>query len=62
TDEFPTSGTAGAEPGGTSAIVVDNVSSSGHASSVYFGNLSAATCTGGTASGCAVQRLQSGVQ
>jgi hypothetical protein len=62
TDAFPTSGTAGAEPGGTSGIVVDNVSSDGHESSVYFGNLGPATCTGGTASGCAVQRLQSGVQ
>jgi hypothetical protein len=46
--------------------VVDNVSSSGHASSLYYSTLSPATCTtaSGTSSsgGCAVQRTQSGLQ
>ncbi|MGD0497909.1 MAG: hypothetical protein ABSC23_05675 [Bryobacteraceae bacterium] len=52
----------GAESGGTSGIVVDNVSALGHASSLYFSTLGVASCTGGSAGGCAVQRTQGGVQ
>ncbi len=53
--------------GGTSGIVVDNVSADGHASSLYYSTQGAATCTtetGGSSSagGCAVQRTQSGLQ
>ncbi len=66
TDEGALIGSAvGAEPGGTSAIVVDNVSSSGQASSVYFGTLSATACGttgGGNVSTCAVKRTQAGLQ
>lgn len=56
----------GAEPGGTSGIVVDNVSTSGQASSLYYSNLSGST-TCGTAGGnnvtaCAVKRTQAGLQ
>ncbi|MEQ1949607.1 MAG: hypothetical protein ABL995_20615 [Bryobacteraceae bacterium] len=48
-----------ASPGGTSGIVVDNVSADGHASSVYFGTGSAAACnSGGSTGGCAVHRTQ----
>jgi hypothetical protein len=57
---------AGQSSGGTSGIVVDNVSSSGHASSLYYSTLGAATCTtasgSSSAGGCAVQRTQSGLQ
>ena len=64
---FPaTVAAAGNSSGGTSGIVVDNVSSSGHASSLYYSTLSTATCTSasGTSSsgGCAVQRTQSGLK
>src|SRR5439155_21993777 len=64
---FPASvAAAGTSSGGTSGIVVDNVSTSGHASSLYYSTLSTATCTsaGGTSNsgGCAVQRTQSGLQ
>jgi hypothetical protein len=72
TSSFPTAATSTASTGqtsgsgGTSGIVVDNVSSSGHASSLYYSTLSPATCTtaSGTSSsgGCAVQRTQSGLQ
>ena len=54
-----------AEPGGTSGMIVDNVSSSGQAQSLYFSTLGAATCGtsgGGNVSGCAVKRTQSGLQ
>jgi hypothetical protein len=53
------------EPGGTSGIVVDNGSSSGQASSLYFTTLGAAVCGtsgGGNVSACAVKRTQSGLQ
>jgi hypothetical protein len=45
---------------GTSGIVVDNVSASGHASSLYYSPLTASICTGNaSATGCAVQVTQS---
>jgi len=67
TSGFPaTAAATGSTSGGTSGIVVDNVSTSGHASSLYYSTLSTATCTSasGTSSsgGCAVQRTQSGLQ
>ncbi|MEQ1885244.1 MAG: hypothetical protein ABL967_09300 [Bryobacteraceae bacterium] len=50
-------------PGGSSGIVVDNVSSSGHASSIYYSTGSTATCTdGNNGAGCAVHRTQMGLQ
>jgi hypothetical protein len=73
TSTLTSSSTAVAEGGttgtlvGSSGIVVDNVSASGHASSLYYGTQTAATCTtqaGGSSSGagCLVQRTQSGLQ
>ena len=54
----------GTSAGGTSAIIVDNVSASaGQASSLYYSTLSNATCgVGGSTAGCAVHRTQSGVK
>jgi hypothetical protein len=48
--------------GGTSAIIIDNSSSAGGASQVYFTPLSDQTCTasGGTG-GCAIQASQTGL-
>ena len=54
------------EPGGSSGIIIDNISSSAQASSVYFSPLSFATSTanGNCASGigCAVKATQSALQ
>ncbi len=63
TSSFPTTAAATrASTAGTSGIVVDNVSTDGHASSLYYSTLGAASCTGGSAGGCAVQTTQSGLQ
>jgi hypothetical protein len=65
TSTFPaTAASTGAELGGTSGIVVDNVSTStGQGASLYFSTLSNATCgVGGSTAGCAVKRTQSGLQ
>src|SRR5207245_7624638 len=67
TSGFPaTAAATGASAGGTSGIVVDNVSSEGHASSLYYSTLSTASCTTATGTsssgGCAVQRTQSGLK
>jgi hypothetical protein len=55
-----------AASGGTSGIVVDNVSASSQASSLYFTYLNnaaiGATCNGATGVGCAVKLTQSGLQ
>jgi hypothetical protein len=54
-----------AETGGTSGMVVDNVSTASQASSLYFGTLGATTCSttgGGNVTACAVKRTQSGLQ
>jgi len=49
--------------GGTSAIIVDNDSTSGQASSLYFGTLATSTTVcGTTAAYCAVKLTQSGLQ
>jgi hypothetical protein len=63
----PTGTTAkAAASGGTSGIVVDNVSASSQASSLYFTYLNnaaiGATCNGATGVGCAVKLTQSGLQ
>jgi len=64
----PTSGASptnqSSENGGTSGIVVDNVSSEAQASSLYFSTLGTATCgtPGGGNTGCAVKVTQSGLQ
>jgi hypothetical protein len=55
------------EPGGTSGIIIDNVSSAGQASSVYFSPLefaAGAAANGNCAAGvgCAVKATQSGLQ
>jgi hypothetical protein len=53
------------EPGGTSAIIIDDVSSQNQASSLYFSTLGAETCGtpgGGNVSGCSVKLTQSGLQ
>jgi hypothetical protein len=55
----------GAENGGTSGMIVDNVRSSGQASSLYFSTLGAAACGtsgGGHVSASAVKRTQAGLQ
>jgi len=58
----PTSGT-GTVAGGTSAIVIDNASSAGGASQVYFTPLSDQVCTtSGGMGGCAIQASQSLLQ
>lgn len=50
------------EVGGTSGIVVDNVSSQPQASSIYFSTLNTTTCGDGTSGGgCAVKLTQSGL-
>jgi hypothetical protein len=55
-----------AASGGSSGIVVDNVSASAQASSLYFTYLSnsaiGATCNGVSGVGCAVKLTQSGLQ
>jgi hypothetical protein len=55
-----------AAAGGTSGIVIDNVSTSAQASSLYFTILrnaqTNATCNGSTGVGCAVKLTQSGLQ
>ncbi len=55
-----------AASGGTSGIVVDNLSASSQASSLYFTYLSngviGATCNGVTGVGCAIKLTQSGLQ
>jgi hypothetical protein len=60
-----TANTAAAS-GGTGGIVVDNVSASAQASSLYFNYLSnsaiGATCNGVSGVGCAVKLTQSGLQ
>jgi hypothetical protein len=60
-----TAATAAAS-GGASGIVVDNVSASSQASSLYFTYLNnaaiGATCNGATGVGCAVKLTQSGLQ
>jgi len=49
--------------GGTSGIIVDNDSTAGQASSIYFGTLAtSATVCGNTAAFCAVKLTQSGLQ
>jgi hypothetical protein len=49
--------------GGTSGIVVDNNSTSGQASSLYFGTLATSTTIcGTTAAYCAVKLTQSALQ
>jgi hypothetical protein len=64
TSAFPTTALATfASPSGTSGIIVDNVSVSGHASSLYYSPLTASICTGNaSATGCAVQVTQSGLK
>jgi hypothetical protein len=53
------------EPGGTSGIVIDNVSSAGQASSIYFtilaNSTTSLTCNGVSAVGCAVKVTQPGL-
>jgi len=65
-NSFPTSQTPvpGVQEGsGTSAMVIDNNSSSAQASSVYFGALSTtATCGAGGTGGCAVKLTQAALQ
>jgi hypothetical protein len=49
--------------GGTSGIIVDNDSTAGQASSIYFGTLATSTTVcGNTAAYCAVKLTQSGLQ
>src|SRR5207249_1234739 len=63
TSGFPSTAAATfASASGTSGIVVDNVSSEGHASSLYYSTLGVASCTGGSSGGCAVQVTQSGLK
>lgn len=48
--------------GGTSGIVVDNISTLGQASSIYFSTQANGTCgDGGSGTGCAVKMTQSGL-
>lgn len=62
----PTDAVTGTSKSSTSAIVVDNVSSSAQASSIYFSYtnsaIAAAPCNGATSGGCAVKLTQSGLQ
>jgi len=63
TSGFPaTAAAAFASSGGTSGIVVDNVSTEGHASSLYYSTLGVAPCTGGSLGGCAAQVTQAGLK
>jgi hypothetical protein len=49
--------------GGTSDMIVDNDSTAGQASSIYFGTLATSTTVcGNTAAFCAVKLTQSGLQ
>jgi hypothetical protein len=49
--------------GGTSATIVDNDSTAGQASSIYFGTLATSiTICGTTAAYCAVKLTQAGLQ
>jgi hypothetical protein len=51
------------ETTGTSGIVVDNISQSAQASSIYFSSIGTALCGDGFATGgCAVKLTQSGLQ
>lgn len=63
TSGFPTAATQGRpETGGTSAIVVDNVSTQPQAASIYFTTLGNTTCGDGVSGGgCAVKLTQSGL-
>lgn len=63
TGGFPAAATQGRpEAGGTSAIVVDNVSTQPQASSIYFTTLGNTTCGDGVSGGgCAVKLTQSGL-
>jgi len=63
TSGFPSAVSAGVtEVGGTSGIVVDNVSSQAQASSIYFSTLNATTCGDGVSGGgCAVKLTQAGL-
>ena len=61
---LPTTATAALyESGGTSGIVVDNVSADGQASSVYFTPLVAGAASSGTCAraGCAIKATQNGL-
>jgi hypothetical protein len=60
TEEGPLGINGEAYTGGTSGIIVDNISTAAATSNIYFSTLSSETCTtsGGTA-GCAVQASQS---
>jgi hypothetical protein len=69
TETFPTSATTAAENGGTSGIIVDNVSTQAGASSIYFTTLTAPGAGGCTPSEpssdnttCVVKRTQNGLQ
>jgi hypothetical protein len=63
TTTFPAASTAARpEAGGTSGIVVDDVSAAAQASSIYFTTLSNATCGDNVAGGgCVVKLTQSGL-
>ncbi len=63
TSGFPSAATQGrSETGGTSGIVVDNVSTSAQASSIYFTSQGIQSCSDGVStSGCAVKMTQSGL-
>jgi hypothetical protein len=62
TSGFPVLGTGRPEAGGTSGIIVDNVSAQPEASSIYFTTQSAGTCGDGVSGGgCAVKLTQSGL-
>jgi hypothetical protein len=51
------------EAGGTSGIVIDNVSTAAQASSLYFTTLSSTTCGDGVSGNpCAVKLTQSALQ
>lgn len=63
TSAFPASAVGRAEAKGTSGIVVDNVSTSGQASSIYFSTQDNQLCGDGTGTGgCAVKLTQSALQ
>jgi hypothetical protein len=51
-----------AEQGGTSGIIIDNVSTSAQASSIYFAPLANQTCGAGGNGRCATKLTQSGLQ
>ena len=62
TSGFPVLGTGRPEAGGTSGIIVDNVSAQPQASSIYFTTQSTTTCGDGVSGGgCAVKLTQSGL-